>query len=101
MELQTLELPNNYFFAMQFHGDFKSHPSRSSPEYCGFVSVCLNTKRQSKARLFLNFRGSGTLDGVMQESVVLFQWLNLPYFEGRYSSFIAGSSSGTLNAMSR
>jgi len=27
MGLQTLELPNNCFFAMQFHGDFKSRPS--------------------------------------------------------------------------
>ena len=33
--METLELPDKYFyFASQFHGEFKSRPGRPSPEYC-------------------------------------------------------------------
>jgi CTP synthase len=43
--METLELPNNYFFfASQFHGEFKSRPGRPSPEYSGFIQACLNKK---------------------------------------------------------
>jgi CTP synthase len=43
--METLELPNHYFFfASQFHGEFKSRPGRPSPEYYGFIRACLNKK---------------------------------------------------------
>jgi CTP synthase len=43
--METLELPNRYFyFASQFHGEFKSRPGRASPEYFGFINACLNKK---------------------------------------------------------
>ena len=43
--METLELPNRYFFfASQFHGEFKSRPTRPSPEYRGFIQACLNKK---------------------------------------------------------
>jgi len=43
--METLELPNRYFFfASQFHGEFRSRPGRASPEYRGFIQACLNKK---------------------------------------------------------
>jgi CTP synthase len=43
--METLELPSKYFyFASQFHGEFKSRPGRASPEYYGFIAGCLNKK---------------------------------------------------------
>ncbi|MFB3889162.1 MAG: gamma-glutamyl-gamma-aminobutyrate hydrolase family protein, partial [Candidatus Bathyarchaeia archaeon] len=43
--METLELPKLYFFfASQFHGEFKSRPGRPSPEYYGFISACLSRK---------------------------------------------------------
>ncbi len=43
--METLELPDKYFFfASQFHGEFKSRPGRPSPEYYGFIRACLNKK---------------------------------------------------------
>ena len=43
--METLELPDKFFFfASQFHGEFKSRPGRPSPEYYGFISACLNRK---------------------------------------------------------
>jgi CTP synthase len=43
--METLELPNKYFFfASQFHGEFKSRPGRPSPEYFGFIQACVNKK---------------------------------------------------------
>jgi CTP synthase len=48
--METLELPDKYFFfASQFHGEFKSRPGRPSPEYYGFISACLN-KKMGKAK---------------------------------------------------
>jgi CTP synthase len=48
--MEILELPSSYFFfASQFHGEFKSRPGRSSPEYFGFISACVN-KKMSKAK---------------------------------------------------
>jgi CTP synthase len=43
--METLELPSSYFFfASQFHGEFKSRPGKPSPEYYGFIQACLNKK---------------------------------------------------------
>ncbi|MGZ4850046.1 MAG: CTP synthase [Candidatus Bathyarchaeia archaeon] len=43
--METLELPNKYFFfASQFHGEFKSRPGRPEPEYFGFIRACVNRK---------------------------------------------------------
>jgi CTP synthase len=43
--METLELPDSYFFfASQFHGEFKSRPGRPSPEYRGFIRACLSRK---------------------------------------------------------
>jgi CTP synthase len=48
--METLELPDHYFFfASQFHGEFKSRPSKPSPEYYGFINACLN-KKMGKAK---------------------------------------------------
>ncbi len=48
--MEILELPNHFFFfASQFHGEFKSRPGRPDPEYYGFVKACLDKKlRKSK-----------------------------------------------------
>jgi len=49
--METLELLSKYFFfASQFHGEFKSRPGRPSPEYYGFIRACLN-KKSGKAKL--------------------------------------------------
>ncbi|MBC7129694.1 CTP synthase, partial [Candidatus Bathyarchaeota archaeon] len=43
--MEILELPSHFFFfASQFHGEFKSRPGRPDPEYYGFVKACLNKK---------------------------------------------------------
>jgi CTP synthase len=43
--MEILELPNNFFFfASQFHGEFKSRPGKPEPEYYGFVKACLDKK---------------------------------------------------------
>jgi CTP synthase len=43
--METLELTDRYFFfASQFHGEFKSRPGRPSPEYYGFIKACLNRR---------------------------------------------------------
>jgi CTP synthase len=43
--IEILELPDKFFFfASQFHGEFKSRPSRPDPEYYGFVRACLDRK---------------------------------------------------------
>ncbi|MEM3673423.1 MAG: CTP synthase [Candidatus Bathyarchaeia archaeon] len=43
--MEILELPDHYFFfASQFHGEFKSRPGRPDPEYYGFVKACLDRK---------------------------------------------------------
>lgn len=43
--MEILELPDKFFFfASQFHGEFKSRPGRPSPEYYGFVKACLNRR---------------------------------------------------------
>jgi len=49
--MEILELPDRfYFFASQFHGEFKSRPSKPDAEYYGFVKACLDRKLgESKA----------------------------------------------------
>jgi CTP synthase len=43
--MEILELPNHYFFfASQFHGEFKSRPGKPDPEYYGFIKACLDRK---------------------------------------------------------
>ena len=43
--MEILELPSNFFFfASQFHGEFKSRPRKPDPEYYGFVKACLDRK---------------------------------------------------------
>ena len=43
--MEILELPDKYFFfASQFHGEFKSRPGKPDPEYYGFVKACLDKK---------------------------------------------------------
>jgi CTP synthase len=51
--MEMLELPNHFFFfASQFHGEFKSRPERPDPEYYGFVKACLDKKLgKQKAQL--------------------------------------------------
>jgi CTP synthase len=48
--MEILELPDHFFFfASQFHGEFKSRPERPDPEYSGFVKACLD-KRLGKSK---------------------------------------------------
>ena len=48
--MEIMELHNRYFFfASQFHGEFKSRPGRPEPEYYGFIRACLN-KKMGKAK---------------------------------------------------
>jgi CTP synthase len=43
--MEILELPECFFFfASQFHGEFRSRPGRPDPEYYGFVKACLDRK---------------------------------------------------------
>ncbi|MEM2118372.1 MAG: CTP synthase [Candidatus Bathyarchaeia archaeon] len=43
--MEILELPNHFFFfASQFHGEFKSRPVKPEPEYYGFIKACLYKK---------------------------------------------------------
>ncbi len=49
--MEILELPNRlYFFASQFHGEFKSRPGKPDGEYYGFIKACLDKKlRKAKS----------------------------------------------------
>lgn len=41
--MEILELPRHFFFfASQFHGEFKSRPARPEPEYYAFIKACLD-----------------------------------------------------------
>jgi CTP synthase len=43
--MEILELPSRFFFfASQFHGEFKSRPGKPDGEYFGFVRACLDKK---------------------------------------------------------
>ena len=49
--METLELPNkHFFFASQFHGEFRSRPGRPSPEYVGFIRACIDKKLDNAKR---------------------------------------------------
>ena len=43
MEILELQEPC-FFFASQFHGEFKSRPGKPDPEYFGFIKACLERK---------------------------------------------------------
>lgn len=44
--MEILELPDRFFFfASQFHGEFKSRPRKPDPEYYGFIKSCLDRKQ--------------------------------------------------------
>lgn len=46
---EILELPDRFFFfASQFHGEFKSRPTKPEPEYFGFIKACLDKKLGKK-----------------------------------------------------
>ncbi|MGQ9552405.1 MAG: CTP synthase, partial [Candidatus Bathycorpusculaceae bacterium] len=48
--METLELPSSYFFfASQFHGEFKSRPGQPDPEYYGLIKACVD-RRLGKPR---------------------------------------------------
>jgi CTP synthase len=50
--MEILELPDRFFFlASQFHGEFKSRPSKPDAEYYGFIKACLD-KKLGKAQPF-------------------------------------------------
>ena len=43
--MEILEIPNHYFFfATQFHPEFKSRPGRPDPAYYGFIKASLDKK---------------------------------------------------------
>lgn len=43
--IEILELPGHFFFfATQFHGEFKSRPGKPEPAYYGFIKACLDKK---------------------------------------------------------
>ena len=43
--MEILELPDCFFFfASQFHGEFKSRPGKPDPEYYGFIKACIDRK---------------------------------------------------------
>ncbi|MCJ7632327.1 CTP synthase (glutamine hydrolyzing) [Candidatus Bathyarchaeota archaeon] len=45
LRMETLELPENFFFfATQFHPEFKSRPGRPDPAFYGFVKAALDMK---------------------------------------------------------
>ena len=46
---EILELPDRFFFfASQFHGEFKSRPTKPEPEYYGFIKACTDKKLGKK-----------------------------------------------------
>jgi CTP synthase len=51
--MEILEFPKHYFyFASQFHGEFKSRPGKPSPEYSGFIKACLYKKLDKQKPVF-------------------------------------------------
>jgi len=45
--MEACEIPGHPFFvATQFHPEFRSRPTRSSPPYLGFVKACSSAKKQ-------------------------------------------------------
>jgi CTP synthase len=53
MRLEILELPEKFFFfASQYHGEFKSRPGNPDAEYYGFVKACLDRKMGKSKLVF-------------------------------------------------
>lgn len=51
--MEILELPDKFFFfASQFHGEFKSRPGKPDPEYYGFIKSCLDRKQGKEKPVF-------------------------------------------------
>jgi CTP synthase len=43
--MEIAEFPSHcFFFASQYHGEFKSRPGKPDPEYCGFIRACVSKK---------------------------------------------------------
>jgi CTP synthase (UTP-ammonia lyase) len=57
-----MERPENYFFfATQFHPEFKSRPWDPSPPYYGLVKACLDRKLgKSKSEFLESLRGDSS-----------------------------------------
>jgi CTP synthase len=52
--MEIIELPDKYFFfATQFHGEFKSRPGKPSPAYKGFIQACIDKKLGKPKPTFL------------------------------------------------
>jgi CTP synthase len=44
--MEILELPDHpFFFATQFHPEFRSRPARPAPPFLGFVTACRDNKK--------------------------------------------------------
>jgi CTP synthase len=44
--MEIAEVPGHpFFFATQFHPEFKSRPTRPSPPFLGFIEAALKMKR--------------------------------------------------------
>lgn len=53
--MEALELPDQYFFyATQFHPEFKSRPGKPDPAYYGFIKACLDRKLGRSEPVFYN-----------------------------------------------
>ncbi|MCW3136003.1 MAG: CTP synthase (glutamine hydrolyzing) [Canidatus Methanoxibalbensis ujae] len=49
-KMEILELPNHpFFFATQFHPEFRSRPDRPSPPFRAFISACMRHATQHNA----------------------------------------------------
>ena len=49
LRMETLELPERFFFfATQFHPEFKSRPGRPDPAFYGFIKAALDSKQGKK-----------------------------------------------------
>jgi len=50
--IETLELSDKYFFfASQFHGEFRSRPGKPDPEYYGFIRACLEKEGEKQTTI--------------------------------------------------
>jgi CTP synthase len=51
--MEILELPDHFFFfASQFHGEFKSRPGHPDQEYYGFIRACVDRKLKNPKLAF-------------------------------------------------
>ncbi|MEM2961222.1 MAG: gamma-glutamyl-gamma-aminobutyrate hydrolase family protein, partial [Candidatus Bathyarchaeia archaeon] len=49
--MEILEAPHRFFFASQFHGEFKSRPGKPDPEYYGFIDACLKRRIEVEQKI--------------------------------------------------